>query len=275
MPKIPPAVIGVPATCLAERYTHANLDSLFYTANFPGDPKEGANKVDKCMDWMRRANMLSVDALALFGNLIGEFMEEDAPPSNSWSTPAKPDKDPRDALNKVLENAGLSYSTGGKIIGSSVSAPTLALGQRLAQGGLETLEIEFKRAYDTVVTDPPAAVTAACAILESLCKTYLDAEGQGQPSKASIGPLWKATTKHLGLSPEALEDDDLKRILSGCFSIVDGIGALRTHAGSAHGRSGRQQKTYKVQPRHARLAVHSAHTLAGFVLETWDSRKSN
>jgi hypothetical protein len=52
---------------------------------------------------------------------------------------------------------------------------------------------------------------------------------------------------------------------------VDGLGALRTHVGSAHGR-GRQ--AYRTSPRHARLAVHAAHTLTTFVLETWDARRS-
>lgn len=70
--------------------------------------------------------------------------------------------------------------------------------------------------------------------------------------------------------PAQLADDGLKRILTGLASIVDGLGTFRTHVGSAHGR-GRQ--SYKPAPRHARLALHSAHTLAIFVLETWDARK--
>ena len=55
-------------------------------------------------------------------------------------------------------------------------------------------------------------------------------------------------------------------ILGGLSSIVDGVGALRTHAGSAHGRG---KKGYEIQPRHARLAVYAAHTLVLFALETW------
>jgi hypothetical protein len=34
-------------------------------------------------------------------------------------------------------------------------------------------------------------------------------------------------------------------------------------------------KTYKVEARHARLAVHAAHTMTVFVLETWEARKKN
>ena len=60
-------------------------------------------------------------------------------------------------------------------------------------------------------------------------------------------------------------------MLSGILSVVDGIGALRTHASSAHGEG---RKLYKLKPRHARLAIHSAHTLALFVLETWDENRA-
>jgi hypothetical protein len=89
------------------------------------------------------------------------------------------------------------------------------------------------------------------------------------PNKQTIGPLWTEVAKHLGLSPGQLADDDLKQILSGLFSVVNGIGALRTHEGSAHGHG---VKAYKITARHARLAVHAAHTTAVFILETWTAR---
>jgi len=64
--------------------------------------------------------------------------------------------------------------------------------------------------------------------------------------------------------------DDIKQILSGLFSIANGVGAFRTHEGSAHGHG---NKSYKIEARHARLAVHAAHTMTMFVLETWEARK--
>lgn len=53
------------------------------------------------------------------------------------------------------------------------------------------------------------------------------------------------------------------------FSIVTGIGSFRTHASSAHGAG---RKIYRLKPRHARVAVNSAHSLALFVIETWDEK---
>ena len=75
---------------------------------------------------------------------------------------------------------------------------------------------------------------------------------------------------YIRLHPAAVEDDDVKKILSGMNSVVDGIGSLRTHAGSAHGQG---RRGYKLQARHARLAIHASHTLVGFIIETWDARK--
>jgi hypothetical protein len=90
------------------------------------------------------------------------------------------------------------------------------------------------------------------------------------PSRQDLAGVWGVVRKHLGFDPSVLQDDDLKSILAGLFAIVAGVGAFRTHASSAHGTG---RTAYKVQPRHARLAVHAAHTVAAFVLETWEARK--
>ena len=92
-----------------------------------------------------------------------------------------------------------------------------------------------------------------------------------KPAKLDLKPVWTIVRKHLGLDPSCIEDQDLQTILTGMIAVVEGIGALRTHASSAHGAG---KKGYKIEPRHARLAIHAAHTLTLFVLETWRKRKS-
>lgn len=62
-------------------------------------------------------------------------------------------------------------------------------------------------------------------------------------------------------------DDDLRMLLSGLVHVVQGFAAFRTHASSAHG-----QEAYKMEPRHSRLVVHAADTVALFLLETWEER---
>lgn len=277
MTKIPPSVIGVTGRVLADRYTHSDLDSLFLSAGFPGDPPEG-NKVTKCQHWMRAANNACADALARFGRVISEYMDE--PPPEPWTSWAGGEQisepDPRDKIREAMAREGLTYVRGGGIVGASIGGPSRSLAERLQTEGIAALEEEYRRAYAYIESDPPAAVTAACAILESVCKTYLEMEGVLLPSKQVLRSLWSETSKRLGLNPRELADDDLKRILQGLSSVADGVAALRTHEGSAHGRSGHNASDrlrYRLKARHARLAVHAAHTMALFLLETWEDRR--
>lgn len=84
--------------------------------------------------------------------------------------------------------------------------------------------------------------------------------------------MWNIVRKDLGFDPSKVEDQDLQTILTGLLALVDGIGALRTHASSAHGAG---KRPYKIEPRHARLAIHAAHTVALFILESWERKKQN
>ena len=99
---------------------------------------------------------------------------------------------------------------------------------------------------------------------------YITDEGLPKPQKQDLQNVWKVVRADLGFDTKLVQDDDLKRVLSGILSIVDGIGAFRTHASSAHGEG---RRVYKLKPRHARLAIHSAHTIALFVLESWDDKR--
>jgi hypothetical protein len=58
----------------------------------------------------------------------------------------------------------------------------------------------------------------------------------------------------------------VRTILGGITTIVQGAGALRTHAGDAHGR---ERGHPKIDGRIARVALHTA---ALFLLETWERR---
>ena len=248
---------------------------MFMMAGFPGEPPVGS-KIVKCQAWLRLANRDCDDALAMFGRLIAEFMDTDVATRGTFWVPVEPGKDPRAPLRAAIEREGLSYQRGGYLAGGALRGPSKSLAERLAKNGSRALETEYQRAYSQVESDPPAAVTAACAILETVCKTYLETEGHPLPSKQFLGSLWSETSGHLGLSPKAVADLDLKRILSGLSSIADGVAALRTHKGSAHGHADNPAdvKAYRLAPRHARLAVHAAHTMAMFVLETWETRKA-
>jgi hypothetical protein len=245
-------------------YHHRTIETLFYEAGASGDVPEGSC-VTKVTEWLVREGKSDPGkALSIFGKVIEEFMDGDIPRSSA----DKPKDKAR--LEAALSRYNLAYGFGGRIYGAAVTVPSRSLGQKLRDLSNAEIEDEFERAHRSVDSDPPSAVTAACAILEALCKAYIEEHELDLPSSQTIKPLWSVVSKHLKIAPESVEEDDLKRILSGLTSIVDGIGSYRTHAGSAHGRGRRR---YKVAPRHARLAVHSAHSLCLFVMETWQARR--
>ncbi|MEW5980193.1 MAG: abortive infection family protein [Acidobacteriota bacterium] len=73
------------------------------------------------------------------------------------------------------------------------------------------------------------------------------------------------TLKVLKLSPEPQSSEDLRKIMSGTISVVTGVGALRTHAGTAHGTGPDRLALTNDQ---ARLAVNAAGAAASYLMET-------
>lgn len=266
---IPNPVIAVVAEVLGQHYySHSKLDTLFMEAGAPGDAPEG-NCVQKCMSWLKRTNAdPAADPLKVLGSVLLQIMETGG---GSAIDDGCQTKERQDRIRQVLARSSLAYLDGGIVLAGGQAIPVAELNDALRRRDLPALDLEFKRALASLESDPPAAVTAACSLLESLFKVILDEEGVPQPAKETIKPLWSAVQDKLGLNRGSVADDDIRRMLSGLTSVVDGIGALRTHAGSAHGHG---TLGYKVVPRQARLAVHAANTLCLFVIETWGARKS-
>lgn len=238
-------------------YHHKTLENLFYRAGAVGDVPDG-NCVTKCQSWLERLHSEVEDPVHVLGRVVEEFMEVDHP---GWEDQAEG----RRQIGEVLARFGMSYLQGGHISSLAEVDSTRSVLEHLRERSLDSVEEEVQRSLKHAVSDPAAAVTAACAVVESMCKVYIDDHGLDLPTKQDVGHLWKVVSKHVGFDPGSKEDNDVRQVLSGLVSVVTGIGALRTHAGSAHGRG---RNRYRLQPRHARLAIHAAHTVVGFLLET-------
>jgi hypothetical protein len=260
---IPAPLIAVVSEIVSQAETHASLDSLFMYADAPGDPPEGSKHV-KALEWLRIINKdKSLDPISILGKIIEGYIEY-IPDSFNPEQQAENKQRIEEALTKTK----LRYVTGGKICGSAAS-PSQSLKDIIKKHDVVSINSEFERALQNVESNPPEAVSAACNILESICKVYISDEGLEMPKKLALQPLWSVVRKDLGFDPKKIEDRDLKEILSGMFATVNGIGALRSHASSAHGKG---RKLYKLEPRHARLAIHSAHTIAAFIMESWEKK---
>lgn len=262
---IPAPLISVVADAVSIYETHATLDSLFMYAEAPGDPPAGS-KHAKALEWLRRINKDEsiVDPLSVVGRLVEGYLEESIDPVFD---PHKIERNQK--ILHTLSQYELQYVKGGKIVGS-LAAPSRTLQELIRGRDLAAINHEFNRAYENVEKEPREAVSAACNILESICKTYIEDEQLDMPAKQDLQPVWTAVRKHLGFDPAQVEERDLQEILSGLIAVVNGIGALRTHASSAHGAG---RKAYKLESRHARLAVHAAHTVALFIIESWDKKR--
>ncbi len=266
--KIPVPVMAVISDVIGGRYTHAQIDNMMEAAGIEPETPPGGNRQVKARTWLQCANQTSADPLSTLGKVIIELMEvQDS--SLKWDVEVV--EPHRERVRKALGEYGLTYLKGGYIatVGTTVVSKTLQ--DIIHARDLAGLQTEFDRIYENVESDPASAVTASCALLESLFKTYIEEEQLEMPSEQSVKPLWKVIRADLKFDPAATQDDDLKTILSGLAAIVEGTGSLRTHKGSAHGRG---KTVYKLKPRHARLAAHASFTLASFVLEAWGERGS-
>lgn len=269
--RIPGPIIALLSDYISANETHASMDSLFLYADAPGEPPDGSKAV-KAQEWLRRVNKESVSPLAILGRLIEGYMEAETTSQEvDWFTGSvNPSKEQvfQDKAKSALSKYGLTYLVGGIITeGGGPVSKTLA--EVIHGRDIPALELEFERALKNIENSPRESVSAACNILETLFKVYIHDEGLVMPSKMDLQSVWKVVREEMGFNASLVEDNDLKKIISGVFSTVDGIGSLRSHASSAHGQG---RNAYKLKPRHARLAVNSAHTLALFFIESWDDR---
>nr|WP_306277177.1 abortive infection family protein [Pseudomonas putida] len=269
---IPQYVISAIADAVSFVETHASMDSLFMYANAPGDPPEGSKAV-KALDWLRKISKDSgAEALMIVGRIIEKYMEEEEDTSgNFWVHPQqqKERKAKIDKIKDALERAGLIYTSGG-ILTKGEGLATKTLSELIKSRNIGAIDFEFERAIKNIESSPREAVSAACNILESVFKIYIEEHAHlSLPAKQDLQAVWKIVRADLGLDASILEERDLQEIVTGVVATVHGIGALRTHASSAHGAG---KRPYNLKPRHARLAIHAAHTIAAFVLETWDEK---
>lgn len=269
---IPSPLIGVIAEVFNEHYTHAEIDSQFAYADAPGDPPDG-NKVKKTLEWLRRVNKTSASPLVVLGSLLEQIMEKDpdegkSPSSWAQHEPWRDDLRRRqERLATALGKVGLAYTAGGHI-GDAHASPVLSLREMIKAGGMSAVSLEMERSLKQVETDPNAAAHYAANILEATLKAYLEKKGISFNDESdTLNRLWELVRDSIGINPKDLASKDLKKIASGLNSIVDGTMFLRNKKSGAHGRTEEQIKENALRPRHARLVIHSAHTLAAYVLE--------
>ncbi|WP_374374249.1 abortive infection family protein [Tabrizicola sp.] len=269
MDRIPTSLIGLLSQIFPDRYTQAEIDSLFLFAGAP-EPIPDGSKATKVQAWLRQINARADQPTRVLGIILDDFMERPAPPSTFWLSTSE-DHAAKLELEKAkiretLAREGVAYVRGGNFVRAGATA-TISLVDAVKKNGLATVDVEIQRALAQIETDPQAAAHYAGNVLEAALKAYLDHKGRAYASGDALAELWKAAADQIGLRPVDWDSKDLKKIASGLNSIVDGIMHLRNTKSGAHGKSEEQARAYSIKPRHARLAIHASHTVAAYVLE--------
>ena len=117
--------------------------------------------------------------------------------------------------------------------------------------------------------DYEGAVTNSRTLLESICLfIYENAKDENYEYKGDLLKLYKDVSKILRLNPGDYAENCLKQILSGVFSIINGISTLRNDFSDAHGHS--PNKAYKIDERHSKLAVNLSKSIAEYLFLTYE-----
>src|SRR5262249_3529155 len=116
-------------------------------------------------------------------------------------------------------------------------APTDA--ELLSRLDLDAVNEVWRRALDRVIAEPEGVITAARALLETVCKHVLGDVSVTYSDTDDLPKLYRLTAEALNIAPSQHTEQVFKQIPGGCTSVVEGLGALRNRLGGAHG-GGRQ-----------------------------------
>jgi hypothetical protein len=128
----------------------------------------------------------------------------------------------------------------------------------------------WERALARRSSDPEGALTAARALVESVCKHILDDKGVGYDANADLPKLYRLTAECLSIAPNKVLDKVFNQILGGCSAVVEGLGALRNRMGDAHGKG---SDPLRPDAKHGELAVNLAGSIAVYLVTVWNESK--
>lgn len=212
------------------------------------------------VDWTKWADVRKF--LTVYENVLTSLEDHAENGAESAATAFK-------SLKKWIERDGFEFENGRlKAVGKHHALERIA--DTVSSLDLPELHRQIQRMQSAVDDDPGLAIGTAKELVESVCKTILGQRNIGYAGDADIGQLVKDARKALGLIPDSIPNaakgaESIRRLLSNLGSIAQGLSELRNLYGTGHGKDGGARG---LSPRHARLAVGSAATLATFLLET-------
>ena len=135
----------------------------------------------------------------------------------------------------------------------------------------KAIEAAWARAHERRNNDPEGVITAARSLVESTCIFILEKSHVEYKKSDDLNALYKKVALVLDLSPSKDSIQVFKKLLSGCYSIIDGLASLRNSLGDAHGKSADY-----IEPTvtHADFAINLAGSISTFLIATYEKRIS-
>jgi hypothetical protein len=210
--------------------------------------------------------------LPVYENVLLELEERIKHPS--WGDKDEYAEKELSLLLRCLKRDGFVYSDGR--ITPAAHNPTIEeLSETATTLDNRVLRQQIERIRSAIEDDPDLAIGTAKELLETTCRSILADYGVTSDPGWDVRRLVKETRSVLKLVPEDIPDsakgsETIKRVLSNLGQVSQGLAELRNLYGTGHGKDGQFRG---LGPRHARLAVGCATTLATFLFETHESRR--
>ena len=190
----------------------------------------------------------------------------------------------RQSFNHFLKNDGYEIVERARMGGRPVfvarqvqlriETPLSSLKEHFTEGAATYVARQMTRMESAIYEDPGLAIGTSKELVETICRTILMQRGKVIDGNPDLPKLVKTTVKELELAPEDIPDqakavETIRILLSNLATITNGIAELRNKYGTGHGK---EATSKGLDPRHAKLAVGAASTLAVFLLETHQHR---
>lgn len=250
---------------VAELYSHTKLQTLFDTYDFKQSNASPQNKVGRISGYLVHLSWDSKNTSKLLELLIEVYLtNQHLLELDEQSNVIHAMK----SLNKAMKDAGFAWN--GKDFG-------VLYHSKIEASGLlspKTIQQEIERAKSNIEKDPADAITAAKAIIESTCKYVLSEYKKTWGSTASPSELVTLALSVLNLDIKTMPEDsvgadEIKKALRSLVSSAQAVNELRKLWGEAHGKS---PNHHEPKPKHARLALGAAETVATYLLESYAER---
>jgi hypothetical protein len=168
----------------------------------------------------------------------------------------------RDEFNEVLTHI--------EELNNKTSPIDEIITQSINNDAYSYIQEAWGKALERRSIDSEGAITMARTLLETTFKHILEESNHEYQDNADLPQLYKGVQGVLRLAPSEHTEQVFKMILSGCISVVNGLGSLRNKLSDSHGKG---QNAPKPSARHAQLAVNLAGSFAEFILLSWKERQ--